>query len=136
MLVSIGTYEICDGTLAGGVAISDLHPTNNRLFDIVTPLDDSDVTLFNRVTTTCDITLTIKRTFSTKATAEKFILQLDSLIPVVGAVTFTTTGPTPQTRVIPQGFIVAHALLMEQGATLFHQYHIIGGAPVGGPAVP
>src|SRR6476659_5958462 len=111
MLISIGAYDLCDGTLAGGVAISDLHPTNNRLFDVVTPLDESDVTLFDRVNTTCDITLIIKRTFSTKAAAEQFVLQLDSLLPTSGAVTFTTTGPTPQTRTIPNGFIVDHALL-------------------------
>ena len=130
MLVSIGTYDLCDGTIAGGVAISDLHPTNNRLFDVVTPLDDSDVTLFDRVNTTCDISLIVKRTFSTKATAEKFILQLDAALPISGAVTFTTTGPTPSTRTIPNGFIVDHELLQENGATLFHQYHIIGGPPV------
>jgi len=130
MLVSIGSYDLCDGTLAGGVAISDLHPTNNRLFDVVTPVDDSDVTLFDRVNTTCDISLIVKRTFSTKAIAEKFILQLDANLPTSGTVTFTTTGPTPTTRTIPNGFIVDHELLQEQGATTFHQYHIVGGPPV------
>jgi len=130
MLVSIGAYSLCNGTLSGGVAISDLRPQNTRLFDSVVPLDDSDVTLFDRVNTTCDITLIIKRTFSTKSTAEKFILQLDSVLPTSGTITFTTTGPTPTTRVIPNGFIIDHALLQEQGATTFHQYHIIGGPPV------
>ena len=130
MLISIGDYELCNGTLAGGVAISDLRPTANRLFDVVTPLDDNDVTLFDRVNTTCDITLTVARTFSNKDTAEKFILQLDTNLPTSGAVTFTTTGPTPTTRVIPNGAIVDHSLVMEQGATTFHQYHIIGGPAV------
>ena len=130
MLVSIGAYELCHGTLAGGVAISDLRPTANRLFDVAVPLDDNDVTLFDRVNTTFDITLIVKRTFSTQAAAEEFILQLDTALPTSGSVTFTTTGPTPTTRTIPNGFIVDHALLQQTGATLFHQYHIIGGPPV------
>ena len=130
MLISIGAYDICDGTLAGGVAISDLRPANNRLFDVVVPLDDSDVTLFDRRTTTCDLTLTIKRTHSSLAAAEQFIVQLDTNLPTSGTVTFTTTGPSAVTRKVPMGFIVDHALIQEQGATTFHQYHIIGGAPV------
>jgi len=130
MLISIGTYDICDGTLAGGVAISDLRPSNNRLFDVVVPLDDSDTTLFDRVNTTCDLTLTVKRTHSSVAGAEQFIVQLDTNLPTSGTVTFTTTGPSPVTRTIPNGAIVDHELIQQSGATTFHNYHIIGGAPV------
>jgi hypothetical protein len=130
MLVSIGSYDICDGTLAGGVAISDLTPTNNRLFDVVVPLDDSDTTLLDRVNTTCDLTLTVARSHSSVAVAEQFIVQLDELLPSSGTVTFTTTGPTPSTRTIPNGYIVDHELIQQQGATTFHNYHIIGGPPV------
>lgn len=130
MLVSIGSYAICDGTLPGGVAISDLRLTGDRIWDFVVPVGDVDAILFDRVNTTCDLTFTVKRTFPGKATAEKFILQQDTLLPVSGTVTITTTGPTPATRVIPNGFIVDHALVAEQGATTFHQYHIVGGAPV------
>ena len=130
MLISIGSYDLCNGTLAGGVAISDLRPTNNRLFDVVVPLDDSDTTLFDRVNTTCDLTLTVKRTFSSIAVAEAFIVQLDTNLPTSGTVTFTTTGPSPVTRTIPNGSIVDHELIQQQGATTFHNYHIIGGPPV------
>ena len=130
MLVKIGSYEICNGTLAGGVAIRDLRPVNNRLFDVVVPLGDLDVTLFDRVNTTCDLTFTVARTFDDQETAETFLLQLDSNLPSSGTVTFTTTGPTPVTRTIPNGYVVDHSLVQEQGATTFHQYHIIGGPPV------
>lgn len=130
MLISIGAYDICDGTLAGGVAISDLRPTNNRLFDVVVPLDASDTTLFDRVNTTTDLTLTVKRTFANVAAAEQFIVQLDTNLPTSGAVTFTTTGPSPVTRTIPNGAIVDHELVQQQGATTFHNYHITGGPPV------
>lgn len=130
MLISIGAYELCDGTLPGGVAISDLRPSNNRLFDVVVPLDDSDTELFDRVNTTCDLTLNVVRTHSSVAVAEQFIVQLDTNLPTSGVVTFTTTGPSPVTRTIPNGYIVDHTLLQQQGATTFHQYHIIGGPPV------
>lgn len=130
MLVSIGAYEICDGTLAGGVAISELRLRADRLFDFVVPVGDVDSILFDRVNTTCDFAFIVKRTFPNKATAEKFIVQLDALLPTSGTVTITMSGPSPETRVIPNGFIVDHALLQENGATTFHQYHIAGGAPV------
>lgn len=130
MLVSIGSYEICDGTLAGGVAISDLRLSGDRLFELVIPVGDADSTMFDRVTTTIEFVFLVKRTFTSKATAEKFILQLDSALPTTGEVTITTTGPTPATRIIPNAFVMDHTLILESGATLFHQYHITGGPPV------
>lgn len=129
MLVSIGSYAICDGTLNGGVAISDLRLSDDRLYDFVVPVGDVDCEFFDRVNSKIDFTFTVKRTFPDKATAEKFILTLDSNLPASGTVTITTTGPSPVTRTIPNGFVLDHALLMESGATLFHQYHIAGGAP-------
>ena len=130
MLVSIGTYEICNGTLAGGLAISELRLRADRLFDFAVPVGDVDSILFDRINTICDFSFTVKRTFDSKATAEKFIVQLDSTLPTSGTVTITTTGPTPATREIPNGFVVDHELVQETGATLFIQYHIMGGAPV------
>jgi hypothetical protein len=130
MLVSIGTYAICDGTLTGGVAISDLRLRSDRLFDSVVPVGDVALTFFDRITSTTDVTFIVQRTFGSVRTAEKFILQLDTLLPASGALTFTTTGPSPDSRVIPNGFVLEHSLLQEQGATTFHQYHVVGGPPV------
>jgi hypothetical protein len=129
MLVSIGAYDICDGTLAGGVSVSELRLKSDRLFEFVVPIGDIDSLLFDRVNSKTDITFTVRRTLDSKPTAERFILQLDNMLPTSGTVTLTTTGPTPFTRVIPDGFVVDHALLGEYGATVFHQYHIIGGPP-------
>lgn len=130
MLVSIGSYAICDGTLAGGVAISELRLRADRLFDFVIPVGDVDSILFDRINTTCDFAFTVKRTFSNKATAEKFIVQLDSILPISGTVTITTSGPSAAIRVIPNAFIIEHALVDETGSTLFHQYRITGGPPL------
>src|SRR5882762_7121743 len=103
MLVSIGAYDICNGTLAGGVAVSELRLKSDRLFDFSVPIGDVASAFFDRITTTTDITFIVKRTFSNIRTAEKFILQQDTLLPTSGAMTFTTTGPSPATRVIPNG---------------------------------
>lgn len=130
MLVSIGAYDICDGTLAGGVAVSDLRLRADRLYDFAVPVGDADPIMFDRVNMTLDVLFTVKRTFANKPTAEKFILQLDTILPTSGTVTFETTGPGAFTRVIPQGFILDHFLIGEYGATTFHQYHIVGGQPV------
>src|SRR6266403_5119933 len=129
MLVSIGAYKICDGTLTGGVAVSDLRLKSDRLFEFVVPIGDVDSLLFDRINSKTDLTFTVKRTFADKATTETFILQLDNNLPISGAITLTTTGPTPDTRVIPNGYLVDHSLLGEYGATIFYQYHIIGGPP-------
>ena len=130
MLVSIGAYDICDGTLAGGVAISELRLKSDRLFDFVVPIGDLDCLMFDRVNSTTDVTFLVKRTHVNLAAAEAFIVQLDNILPTSGDVTFTTTGPSPFTRVIENGSVIDHALVQEQGATTFHQYHIVGGPPV------
>ena len=130
MLVKIGSYNICDGTLSGGVAISELRAAVDRLYDFAIPVGEDDSIFFDRVNSRLDFTFTVKRTFPDKATAEKFITQLDTVLPTSGTITLTTTGPSPVTRTIPNGAVTEHALLLETGATTFHQYHIIGGAPV------
>lgn len=130
MLVSLGSYVLCDGTLSGGVAISELRCRGDRLFDFVIPVGDDNPIALNRVTTTIDLSFVVKRVLHDVRTAEKFILTLDNNIPAAGTITLTTTGPSPSTRVIANGFLIDHTLLMESGATLFHQYHLTGGPPV------
>ncbi len=130
MLVSIGSYSLCNGTPAGGVAVSDLRIRGDRLFEFVVPIGDIASTMIDRFNTTIDLLFTVKRTFNDVRTAEKFILQLDTLIPESGTINFTTTGPSGFTRQIPNGYVVDHSLVMESGASAWHQYHIIGGPPV------
>jgi hypothetical protein len=130
MLVSIGAYNICNGTLAGGVAVSELRLKLDRLFEFVVPVDNLDPSLFDRVSSKTDLTFIVKRTFASKTVAELFILQLDNNLPSSGTITLTTTGPSPDTRVIQNGVVLDHELIGEYGATTFHQYHIAGGPPV------
>lgn len=130
MLVSIASYDICDGTLNGGVAISALRVRADRLYDFVVPVGDDNPILFDRVNTTADISFVVARTHASRTASETFILSLDNSVPASGTITLTTTGPTPNTRVMPNGALISSSLLDEQGCTTYHQYRLTGGAPV------
>ena len=131
MIVQVGSlYHICNGTLNGGVAISDLRLRGDRIYDAVIPVDDVACIWFDRIITETDITFLVKRRFGTVEENEKFILTLDSNLPTSGVIKFTTTGPSAFTRNIPMGFVTDFALVQEIGATSFISYHIQGGPPV------
>ncbi len=139
MLVSIGSYELCDGTLAGGVAISTLSVENRHVFDEVSPIDvlppatPADFispVAFDRTCAMSNITFVVKRVHSDVAAADQFILELDGNIPEgVGNVVFTTSPPSSSMVTIPNGIVVEHSLQQQTGSTTFHQYTIAGGAP-------
>ncbi len=139
MLVSIGSYDLCDGTLSGGVAISALNVENRHVFDEVSPIDvlppatPADVispVIFDRTCATTNITFLVKRVHADLDAADQFILDLDGNIPEgLENVVFTTTEPSPSTVTIPNGVVVEHSLQVQAGATTIHQYTILGGAP-------
>lgn len=185
MLVSIGSYDFCNGTLAGGVAVSELRVKLDRVLDTAVPLsgelnhglltigrtyrillfeagDDftnlgainvtgavfvaADTTpadwshgsiliqdpapvIFDRACRKGDVAFLVKRVHANLADAEAFILQLDNNVPDSGEIIFTTTGPSPATRTIPNGVLLDHSLVQHLGSTTFHQYHVAGGAP-------
>jgi hypothetical protein len=129
MLVSIGAYDICDGTRTGGVALTELRFTGNRTFDVVDPLRQILPVAIDRTGRVTDTTFQVKRVHASLGAAEDFILGLEAAIPATGTISVTTTGPTPVTVTIPNGAVVEHDLVQEQGATTVHQYHILGGAP-------
>jgi hypothetical protein len=130
MVVSIGAYSICDGTRSNGVALSELRLASDRKFDVVDPLRQILPVAIDRVGRLTDATFQVKRVHASLGAAEDFILGLESAIPAIGTITVTTTGPTPVTVTIPNGAVVEHDLVQEQGATTVHQYRIIGGAPM------
>jgi hypothetical protein len=130
MLVSIGAYNICDGTRSNGVALSELRLTGDRKFDVVDPLGQIIPIALDRIGRATDVSFQVKRSHGSLGAAEDFILGLESAIPATGTISVTTTGPSPATVTIPNGAIVEHSLVLHQGATTFHQYRIIGGAPM------
>ncbi len=125
MLVSIGTYAICDGTLGGGVAIGQLRFGVDRKIEIVIPIGTTDPVLFDRVGRVTSITFTVQRTHASAGAAELFIASLDSSLPSSGNVIlqFTTTGTDWH---IPNGKVLNHNST-QLGATTTTTYTITGG---------
>jgi hypothetical protein len=131
MTIAIGGYSICDGTLSGGVALSETRIPIERITDIVTPLNVGTLTTYNRTTHKTDLTFTVRRTHSSVENCEVFILELDNFLPTTGTVTVICTDTLiPVTRTIPNGAVLDHQLQQQLGATSFHTFHIVGGAPV------
>ena len=132
MLVSIGAYDICNGTLAGGVAIGNLRFSVDRTIDVVIPLPNDDPWLdlitFDRQTGTCSITFQVQRVHADVAACSAFILGLDAALPTSGYVVLSD-GATEFT--IPNGRVKQH-VSAQVGATSTTQYTIIGGRPVSG----
>jgi len=130
MLVSIGTYEICDGSLSGGVAVGNGRLQLDRVFDIVVPIAELNPELFDRVCRKSTFTFAVQRIFSDAGTAELFVMDLDSDVPSIGTVTITATDGS--TRIIPNGFVLNHQSQLN-GATATITYTIVGGQPAMAP---
>jgi hypothetical protein len=127
MLVSIGAYDICNGTLAGGVAIGQARINFDRVKDVAIPIDQVDPDIFDRVCHRLTFTFQVQRTHANAATAELFVLDLDTNLPSSGTVTLTPTG-SATTRTIPDGNVISHQSNL-LGATTTTTYTIVGGQP-------
>lgn len=131
MLVSIGSYDICDGTVSGGVAIGQARIQMDRVFDVVVPLADINPELFDRTCRKITFTFTVQRVHADAETCELFILDLDSNLPSSGNVTLTPTN-SGSLRYIPGGFVVNHQS-QQNGASSITTYTIVGGQPADSP---
>lgn len=131
MLVTIGSYSICDGTLNGGVAIGNGRVQMDRAFDVTAPIRALLPVLFDRVTRTVTFTFEVQRTHASAAAAELFVLDLDSDLPSSGTVKLTPTNSTDY-RYIPNGKVIRHLSALN-GATSTTIYTIVGGQPTDTP---
>jgi len=127
MLVSIGSYAICDGTLTGGVAIGEGRLQMDRVFDVVIPVDQLDPTLFDRVCRKVTFTFQVQVAHGNADNSEQFILDLDGNLPSTGTVKLTPTNSTSY-RYIPNGVVTGHQT-QQIGATTQTTYTIVGGQP-------
>ncbi len=85
---------------------------------------------YDRTGRPCTYAFTVKRTHADVGEAEDFIIGLEDALPVSGTVAITTSGPVEYSFEIPNGRFQSHDLQQQIGATTFHSYSIIGGAPV------
>jgi|SRR5215471_6892979 len=132
MLVSIGSYDICDGTLAGGVAIGQLSLTIDRLTDVIVPIGQADPVLFDRVNRTSEISFQVERVFSDWDAASAFILDLELNLPSTGTVLFLFQSGS---RAIPNALVLSY-VSTQLGAKVTTTYRISGGSPIDGSPPP
>ena len=130
MLVRIATYDIADGTLAGGVAIGQLRYQVDRQIEIVVPLDEIDPDTLDRGGRKTTVGFIVQRVHDNAGAAEEFIVSLDTELPSFGDVELEFTE-TSAIWTIPNAKVVSHN--SEQlGATTTTSYTIIGGKGVEG----
>ncbi len=129
MTVTVGAYSLCNGTLTGGVAVSDLRVNQRRIADIVAILAGVGPEIYDRVGRPCTYSFTVKRTHADADAAEQFLLGLADAVPSTGTINVITSGPSPASFSIPNAKVQSIDLEQQSGATTFHTYSIIGGPP-------
>ncbi len=130
MTATVGAYSLCDGTLSGGVAVSDLRVDQRRIADVVAILGGVSPEIFDRVGGPCAYSFTVKRTHADADAAEQFLIGLESAVPSSGSIIITTSGPTGEVAFdIPNAKVQSIELIQQEGATTYHTYSIIGGPP-------
>ena len=132
MLVSIGAYYLCDGTLSGGVAIGQLQLRLDRVIDEFVAIADIDPKTFDRVCRKSDITFQVERVHADWDAASAFIVALDASIPSSGDIIFIFPSGS---STIPNGMVRSHNT-SQLGAKTLTQYNLIGGQPTSGGTPP
>ena len=129
MLVSIGTYSLCDGTRSGGVGVTRLRFKVDRKLQVAELFRADAISTFDRGNRKTTVTFEVSRTFASQEAADVFILTLEDSLPSTGIVTFTAFLPNGQkvVRYLAGGKVQSHEMLEQIGVTTRHQYTITGG---------
>jgi hypothetical protein len=129
MLVSIGTYALCDGTRPGGVGITGLRFRVQRKIQVAEWFRAQEIETFDRGNRETTVTFEVAQTFPTLEEAEVFVLTQEDNIPASGTVTFTAMKPNGQkvVRYLAGGKVQSHELIEQIGVTTRYRYTIIGG---------
>ncbi len=125
MLVSIGSYDLCDGTFSGGFAASELRLRFTRGIEVVQGLGDLTPVTLDRGTRRLDLSFTVHRVHASINAAEIFIGNHEVTVPRNQAIKLTTTGSS--TIFILSGFLTDVQLIRQIGATTSFSYRIVGG---------
>jgi hypothetical protein len=129
MLVSIGNFQLCDGTREGGVGTTRLRFRVDRKIQAQEIFRADQIVTFDRGNRKTTATFEVTRTFATQDDADVYVLEHEETIPSTGVVTFTAFQPNGQkvVRYLAGGKIDTHELLEQIGVTTRHQYTIVGG---------
>ncbi|HEX4083985.1 MAG TPA: hypothetical protein VHY22_03665 [Chthoniobacteraceae bacterium] len=129
MLVSIGTFNLCDGTREGGVGTTRLRFRVNRKIQVQELFRADQVETFDRGNRQTIAKFEITRTFPTQEEADVYVLEHEETIPSSGLVAFTAIQPNGQKvlRYLAGGKVESHELMEQIGVTTRHQYTIVGG---------
>ena len=129
MLVSIGTYPLCDGTRSGGVGVTRLRFRVQGKIQIAEIFRAEEVSTFDRGNRETMVTFQVTQTFATLEEADFFVLTQEDNIPSTGVVTFTATKRNGQkvVRYLAGGKVQSHELVEQIGVTTRYQYTIVGG---------
>ena len=128
MVVTIGTYAVCNGTLTGGVAVGKARYAIDRLFEVVVPVGAVSPRMFDRVGRKTTFTFTVQVAHSSATAAESFVADLDTNLPSAGTVKLTLSDGST-IRYIPQGAVTLHSSEVV-GSLSTTTYTIVGG-PIG-----
>jgi len=126
MLISIGSFDFCDGTLSGGFAAGDLRLRFTRGIDVVQQLGTIAPATYDRGTRTSNLSFSVQRVHASIRASELYIGNHEHLVPQSGAVKLTTAAGT-NVFVLGNAFVTDIQLVEEIGATTKHSYRIVGG---------
>ncbi len=125
MLISIGPYALCDGTIDGGMSATNLRLRYTRAIEVVQGLGSTNPATFDRGARTIDLSFTVTRVHPSIKEAEVFIAKHDSTVPDSGVIALTTTGG--EVAFIANGIAVELQVISQIGASVFYSYRITGG---------
>ncbi len=125
MLIAIGSYPLCNGTLEGGMSAGDMRLRFTRAIEVVQPLGEGTPATYDRGTRTIDLSFTVARVHVSIKESEVFIAKHDATVPDSGVVAITTTAG--EVAFIENGILIDFQLQSQIGSTTFYHYHITGG---------
>jgi hypothetical protein len=125
VFASIDDFQLADGTMAGGVALSQVNFEVQRVFDVVVALGELNPVLFDRGVRRTIVDFQVARIHASLEAAEFYILDHDALIPSSGLVQFTASNGS--IRNLLNATLFSHQRIGIFGKATLHSYHIEGG---------
>jgi hypothetical protein len=125
VLASINDFQLADGTMAGGVALSQVNFEVQRIFDVVVALGELNPVLFDRGVRRTIIDFQVARIHASLEAADLYVIEHDALIPSSGLVQFTATNGSK--RNLLNATLFTHQRIGIFGKATLHSYHIEGG---------